>query len=211
MNVTNSNAKGAIAELSIAAAAAKLGVGVYKPLFEHARADLIFEIGDCVFRVQCKWAQLSPAGDVVIIRTSGSRYTPKGYVYSTYGAHEIELLAAYCGDLDRCFLLPIERFAGMRQIQLRLSSPRNNQRACINLADDFVFDGAIAQLGERLGGTQKVVGSSPTSSIERPDGPVTVGSNPFRDQLGYWMERVAGGEQVLVTFRGKPRVRLSPA
>ncbi len=38
-----------------------------------------------------------------------------------------------------------------------------------------------------------------------------VGSNPFRDKLGYWMERVAAGDQVLVTHRGRPRVRLSPA
>jgi antitoxin (DNA-binding transcriptional repressor) of toxin-antitoxin stability system len=38
-----------------------------------------------------------------------------------------------------------------------------------------------------------------------------VGSNPFRDRLGYWMERAAGGEEILVTFRGKPRIRLAPA
>jgi hypothetical protein len=25
--------------------------------------------------------------------------------------------------------------------------------------------------------------------------PPTVGSNSFRDRLGYWMERVAGGEE----------------
>jgi prevent-host-death family protein len=39
---------------------------------------------------------------------------------------------------------------------------------------------------------------------------MTVGSNPFRDKLGYWMERAAAGQEVLVTFRGKPRVRLTP-
>jgi prevent-host-death family protein len=38
---------------------------------------------------------------------------------------------------------------------------------------------------------------------------VTVGSNPFRDRLGYWMERAAAGDDVVVTFRGRPRVRLS--
>jgi prevent-host-death family protein len=38
-----------------------------------------------------------------------------------------------------------------------------------------------------------------------------VASHPFRDKLGYWMERVAAGEEVLVTFRGRPRVRLAPA
>jgi antitoxin (DNA-binding transcriptional repressor) of toxin-antitoxin stability system len=58
----------------------------------------------------------------------------------------------------------------------------------------------------------EVAGSSPASSTSLDDPePTTVGSNPFRDRLGYWMERVAGGEEVLVTFRGRPRVRLSPA
>jgi prevent-host-death family protein len=38
-----------------------------------------------------------------------------------------------------------------------------------------------------------------------------VGSNPFRNHFGSWLERVAGGEDVIVTFRGKPRVRLSAA
>jgi prevent-host-death family protein len=38
-----------------------------------------------------------------------------------------------------------------------------------------------------------------------------IGSNPFRDKLGYWMERVAAGQEVLITHRGKPRVRLTPA
>ena len=57
----------------------------------------------------------------------------------------------------------------------------------------------------------EVVGSSPTSSTSPDHPPIAVDSNPFRDKLGYWMERVAGGEEVLVTFRGKPRVRLSQA
>jgi prevent-host-death family protein len=41
--------------------------------------------------------------------------------------------------------------------------------------------------------------------------PTVVGSNRFRDQLGYWMDRVAAGEEVILTRHGKPRIRLSPA
>jgi prevent-host-death family protein len=39
---------------------------------------------------------------------------------------------------------------------------------------------------------------------------VVVGSDLFRIQFGYWMDRVAGGEEVIVTRRGRPRMRLSP-
>jgi prevent-host-death family protein len=38
-----------------------------------------------------------------------------------------------------------------------------------------------------------------------------VGSNSFRDRLGYWMDRVAAGETVVVTRRGKPRMRVTAA
>ncbi len=117
----------------------------------------------------------------------------------------------YSDGLDRSFLLPVTLVAGREQIQLRVAPARNGQRACTNLAENFEFEGAIAQLGERLSGTQEVVGSSPTSSTPSLEDPIMVGSNPFRDKLGYWMQRVAGGQEVLVTHRGKPRVRLSPA
>ena len=55
--------KGAIAEAEITAAAIQLGVGVYKPMFDGGRYDLIFEIERCLIRVQCKWAVLSARGD----------------------------------------------------------------------------------------------------------------------------------------------------
>jgi hypothetical protein len=84
--------------------------------------------------------------------------------------NDIDAFAAYCADLDRCYFLPLEMFAGRSVIQLRLNAAKNNQRAGVNWAKDFEFDatlgprGAIAQLGERLAGSQKVAGSSPAGS-----------------------------------------------
>jgi hypothetical protein len=148
------------------------------------------------------------------VHTSGSRLTPSGYVRTPYGADEIELLAVYCGELDRSYLLPPELFANRYAVQLRLTPPRNNQRACINLAADYDFPGAVAQLGERRHGMAEVRGSIPlsstSSSLLEPT-PITVGSNPFRDHLGYWMDVVADGQEVVVTRHGKPRLRLLAA
>jgi prevent-host-death family protein len=79
------------------------------------------------------------------------------------------------------------------------------------LAANFDFPGAIAQLGERLAGSQKVAGSSPASSIATDCTPTIVGCNPFRDRFGEWIERVAAGEEVIVTRRGRPLMRLLPA
>jgi prevent-host-death family protein len=132
------------------------------------------------------------------------------HVRTVYTPDEIDAIGIYCDELDRCFLVPISAVPSQRTLGLRLTPARNGQQACITLADDFDFEGAIAQLGERCHGMAEVVGSSPTSSTS-PDEPTAIGSNPFRDKLGYWLERVAAGEQVIVTHRGRPRVRLSPA
>jgi hypothetical protein len=43
----------------------------------------------------------------------------------------------------------------------------NPRQVCTNLAQNLDFEGAIAQLGERLNGIQEVVGSSPTSSTSK--------------------------------------------
>jgi prevent-host-death family protein len=162
--------------------------------------------------VQCKWGALSADGDVIVARLGTSRHSPtRGYVTTTYGEDEVDLFAVYCGELDQCFLLPIADCLEMRQMLLRLKPARNSQRSCINLAGKYAFDGAIAQLGERLNGIQEAVGSSPTSSTVAEPSLQVVSAVGFRDSFGDWMDRVAGGEQVIVTRRGKPRVRLSPA
>jgi hypothetical protein len=57
--------KGAIAELAIAHAAARLCVGVFKPLTDGERYDLILDVGGRLLRTQCQWARR--AGSVVII------------------------------------------------------------------------------------------------------------------------------------------------
>jgi prevent-host-death family protein len=210
----STNQKGTVAELAVQMAAARLEIGVYKPLDEHSRADLLFEIGSDLYRVQVKWGGLTTNHDVIKVNLSGSRYSPQGYVYSRYSEHEVDLFAVYCGELDRCFLLPIELCANRRAIFLRLTPPRNNQQACINLADEYDFAGAVAQLGERRAGSAKVRGSSPlssTSSSSLEPAHISVGSNPFRDRLGYWMDIVAAGQEVIVTRRGRPRLRLTPA
>jgi prevent-host-death family protein len=207
----NSNFKGNVAEAEIVAAALQQGLGVLKPVGEHGRYDLVFDVEGRLVRVQCKWARL--VGDVVVINLAGYRYTSRGQVRSTYSADEVDVVAAYCEGLDRCFLLPIELVAGMRSVQLRVAPPRNGQRAALHWATDYEFPGAIAQLGERLRGTQEVAGSSPASSIRissRRDH--VVGAHEFRERFGWYVELAARGAEILITRRGTPyAVLASPA
>jgi hypothetical protein len=160
----DANRKGAVAEMKIATAAIELGIPVLRPMAEHGRYDLGFELGDRILRVQCKWGALETDGSVIKVALQSSWLTPAGYVRFPYGPDEIDLVAVYCQPLDRCYLLPSALACGRTAIYLRLSSPRNGQRACINLASDFEFAGAVAQLGERRHGMAEARGSSPLSS-----------------------------------------------
>jgi PD-(D/E)XK endonuclease len=80
-------------------------------------------------------------------------------------------VAGYCFETGTCYLLPAELFSGTSLTYLRLESARNKQNARIHWARDYEFAarlnglGPIAQLGERLAGSQKVGGSSPPGSI----------------------------------------------
>ena len=158
----SSSQKGGLAELKIAAEAADLGIDVYRPMIDGARCDLVFDVGDRLLRIQCKWATRN--GLVIAVRLRTSRHTPsRGYVVTTYSAGEIDGIAAYCRELDRCFFLPISEFAGRTFAHLRLGPARNGQLVGVKMAADYPL-GAVAQLGERRAGSAKVVGSSPTSS-----------------------------------------------
>jgi prevent-host-death family protein len=204
------NHKGAVAEAKIAAAAIELGIPVLRPMSEHGRYDLVFEVANRLLRIQCKWA--SRRGDVVVVHLGGSYLSPHGYVRSTYGADEIDVIAAYCGELEECYLLPVDLIAGQHMVHLRLAPPKNRQRAALHWAADHQLPGAIAQLGERGHGMAEVVGSSPTGSTPLESRAiVTVGAHEFRNRFGWYMERAAAGEEFLVTRRGKPYVRLVPA
>jgi PD-(D/E)XK endonuclease len=163
--------KGAIAESAIAHAAIKLGVGVFRPLSDGERCDSILNLRPELLRVQCKSAVLH--GDVLAVPFFSNRRCSSGFRKRVYTSEEIDAVAAYSPDLERCFLLPMREFATRRYVQLRLAPSRNNQRARINWADDYDFaarlqgSGAVAQLGERRAGSAKVRGSSPLGSTHQ--------------------------------------------
>jgi hypothetical protein len=165
--------KGAIAETAIVHAATKLGIGVFKPLTDGERYDLIFDLRPALIRVQCKWG--ARRGDIVIVRFYSCRRSPQGLIKRRYSTNEIDAFAAFCADVDRCYFFPMAEFEGRSGVQLRLGPTRNNQKVGIRMAEEYEFEatlghspGAIAQLGERVHGMHEVAGSSPAGSIASP-------------------------------------------
>lgn len=212
VKLDNPNHKGNVAELAIAKEAASLGLSVLAPLTEHERYDLVIGIAGRLLRVQCKWANCK--GEVVAAHLARNRRGPEGFIRRNYSADEIDAFGLYCGDLDRCFLIPIERIAGQWAIQLRLAPARNGQRAALHFADEYDL-GAVAQQAERYRGTVEAGGSNPPSSTNREDSCEAtfeeVGAHKFRNHFGYYMEQAAAGTEILIHRRGKPYARLCPA
>ena len=208
MFAVDTNRKGAIAEMKIATAATELGVPVLRPMTEHGRYDLAFELGGCILRVQCKWGALDRAGrrgkrtgarprDACRTDTS-TPATRRRRSTSSRSIAESSIAATFCRAR---WLLGAERSG------YALAPSRNAQRACINLASDFEFQGAIAQLGERSAGSRKVGGSSPPSSTPTR---TEVGCHQFRNHFGFYLERAAAGDIIEVSRRGRPYARLVP-
>lgn len=166
--------KGGIAETAIASHATRIGIPVLRPIVEGLRYDLAFDVGDRVLRVQCKWASLRDG--YVQVSTRTNRHSPsRGYIAGTYSPEEVDLVAGYCAELDRVYVLPIADVAGLTMVHLRLTATRNNQATLVRWASQYEL-GAIAQLGERVTGSHEAEGSSPSSSTP----PKAAGSGGLR-------------------------------
>jgi hypothetical protein len=129
--------KGAITEAEIAAAAIRLGVGVFKPLSDGERYDLIFDLRPRLMRVQCETAVLK--GSVLAVPCYSARRSRNGFVKRFYSATEIDAIAAYNVDLDRSYFFPFDEIRNRANLQLRLDPCRNNQRIGVSWAADFDF------------------------------------------------------------------------
>ncbi len=136
--------KGAAAEAAIASAAIQLGLVVLRPLCEGSRYDLMFDLEPKLVRVQCKLAKV--VGGVLSVRIQTSRYTPAGYVFTSYSSSEIDAVATYAPELNRTFLLPIAEVSGMCGVHLRLEAARNNQVQGIRWADDYELEPTVRRL-----------------------------------------------------------------
>jgi hypothetical protein len=136
--------KGAAAEAAITAAVIQLGFTVLRPLCEGRRYDLIVDLEPALLRVQCKLARR--VGGALAIHLQTNRYTPTGYVSTTYSPAEVDAIAAYSPELRRSFLIPIAEVAGRRCVHLRLAPTGNNQARGINWARHFELESVIQAL-----------------------------------------------------------------
>jgi hypothetical protein len=132
--------KGDCAELEVARDLIRRGYRIAFPYGEDWDFDLIFSRprSQLLERVQVKYTASN--GAVVYARARSSSLTNgKVKAIKRYTAETIDWLAVYDATSERCYYLPAaELGAGMYVVTLRLTAPKNCQRAGIRYATDYL-------------------------------------------------------------------------
>lgn len=135
-----SKQKGNINELECILAFTKLGYKVSIPYGEDCRYDLIVDINNHLYRIQCKSSQpLSNPEDGFKFKTKSVVVTTHGTKESQYDENEIDYFATvYEG---KCYLVPVNECKNEKT--LRFHYPKNGQKKGISLAVNYNLEEVI--------------------------------------------------------------------
>lgn len=126
----NTQSKGSITELKIAAKLIERGYTVCMPYGNNARYDLVIEKNGKFERIQCKTSHIEEKC-IRFNTTSQHILTGERFTYET----EIEYFGVYSPELDKCYLVP-SSLGGKSSIGLRIEPAKFNKKS-IKWAKDF--------------------------------------------------------------------------
>lgn len=134
---------GNIGELKAALEFAKFGIPIYFPFGDNESADLLAEFNGKLNRIQVKSTTTNNGSFVTFSLKSSMR----GYVHY-YTKEEVDYFALYDAIADKLYLMP---FTPKQNISLRFKKPKNNQKAGILFASDYLIENVL--LNKYLKGT----------------------------------------------------------
>ena len=82
--------------------------------------------GDRLYRIQCKWAAAAAAMSSIVTLLAIALHAHAVRSVDLRRCTRSTRIAAYCDELDQCYLLPIDLVAGRRAVQLRLHPLRTD-------------------------------------------------------------------------------------
>ena len=148
--------------MKVMAALYDLGKAFYLPFGDHGRVDSFLKRKTAAcFECSARRRGL-PSAPLVFPTSSIDSRVCKGRTLRRGYRGEADFFGVYCPAINRVYLVPVEDVP-VNEARLRLTRPKNNQKAAIRWASDYEI-GAVAQLGERTDGIRKVTGSTPVSS-----------------------------------------------
>jgi hypothetical protein len=135
--------KGNVTELLCLLAFTKAGYKVSIPYGEDCRYDLVVDINNKLYRIQCKTSRsLDDPEDGFRFKTKSTVITSHGTKESSYNSSEIDYFATvYEGQ---CYLVPVDECG--KEKTLRYRYPKNGQKKGISLAENYKLDKIIERL-----------------------------------------------------------------
>ena len=133
MRKHHTKTKGDIGVLKAQVDLMEKGYTICVPLTEHAPFDIVIYKDGQFKRVQVKYRSLKNGIIDIDIRSS---WSDKHGSHSKLYKKEIDLICAYCPDVDKCFYIPIENTTKKGRIRLRFDEP-NKQMKNIRWAKDY--------------------------------------------------------------------------
>jgi hypothetical protein len=141
MEILTSKQVGNITEVEVTLAFLKLGYTVLQPYGDCNRYDLVVEINNAFYRIQCKAA--SQATDSYFVFNCRSTHKSGGkIIHHKYSKDEIDFFAT-CYN-DNVYLVPVELCGAQKK--LRLLKPKNCQEQNISYAKDFLLEEVVKTL-----------------------------------------------------------------
>ena len=135
MKIHHTKNKGDLGVLKAQADLCAKGFLVCLPLSEHAPFDLVVFKDDVFKRVQVKARTLRQGKLTVRFEQS---YSDKNGVHTRkVDMNSIDLYFVYCLDNDTCYYFQVNEFKKSSTINLRVSTPKNNQNQHIRWAQDY--------------------------------------------------------------------------
>lgn len=138
----DSKQKGNLTELQCLTAFAQLGLTVSIPYGDHARYDFVIDVGNKLYKVQCKTSSKQDEG----VYSFSCRSTAANHSRAasrTYTEDEIDFFATIIDG--QCYLIPVQETSSNSK-NLRFAPPKNGQKVGITYAKDYALDVQIQKI-----------------------------------------------------------------
>lgn len=129
--------KGDLGVMEIMLDLTKKGYKIFTTISEHLPFDFAAFKDNKFYKIQAKYRSLTEEGCVPVpLRTSWS--DKNGTHNQFYDKNDIDFIAVYCPETDKCYYVHIKNFSNSSEILLRVNKPKNNQKKGVRMADDYL-------------------------------------------------------------------------
>lgn len=136
----NSKDKGDITESKALYEFIKRGISVYRPFGDNTRCDMIIDVNNNLYRIQCKTSNEEHNGSITCYTRSSKNHTTNKRLDTYVG--EVDYFVFYNQLRDKLAMVPMDVIGTKTSISLRLEPPKNNQEN-VRYFDDYSIDNIL--------------------------------------------------------------------